>query len=85
MSLLSLFQKKRNTANTAKERLQILIAHERQRDSQPDFLPKLQQEIIEVISKYVKIDADQVKINLENEDNCAVLELNVQLPEETKE
>lgn len=85
MSLLSLFQKKRNTANTAKERLQILIAHERQRDSQPDFLPKLQQEIIEVISKYVKIDADQVKINLENEDDCAVLELNVQLPDAPKE
>ncbi len=82
MSFLSLFQKKRDTAKTAKERLQIVIAHERDRQSGPDFLPDLQREIIGVISKYVDIDADKVQIQLDRDGDCAVLELNVTLPDD---
>lgn len=70
-----------SSASVAKERLQIIVAHERGRRSQPDYLEKMQQEIIAVIRKYVQIDNDDVQIQLENTDSCSVLELNVTLPE----
>ncbi|QGG79644.1 cell division topological specificity factor MinE [Litorivicinus lipolyticus] len=82
MSFLSLFQKKRDTAKTAKERLQIVIAHERDRAAGPDFLPELQREIMQVVSKYVDIDMDQINIQLDRDGDCAVLELNVTLPDD---
>lgn len=87
MSLASFLEKllytttnnKRNSAKTAKERLQIIVAHERKSTS-PDFLPMLQKELIDVIAKYVKIDKDQVKVELESSGDCSILELNVTLP-----
>jgi cell division topological specificity factor len=71
------------SASLAKERLQIIVAHERNKRnlSQPDFLPQMQQEIIAVILKYIPIDSNQVTVNLENSDNCSVLELNITLPD----
>jgi cell division topological specificity factor len=68
------------SANLAKERLQIIVAHERNKRNQPDYLPLMQQEILEVIRKYVSIDMDQVSVQLDNDDDCSVLELNVTLP-----
>jgi|TARA_B110000116_G_C16666472_1_gene504196 cell division topological specificity factor len=68
------------TASLAKERLQIIVAHERSKRNQPDYLPLMQQEILEVIRKYVSIDMDQVSVQLDNDDDCSVLELNVTLP-----
>jgi len=70
-----------SSASLAKERLQIIVAHERNKRTQPDFLPKMQQEIIAVIRKYVDIDSDQVVVSLDESDNCSVLELNITLPE----
>jgi cell division topological specificity factor len=83
MSLLNyIFRNKqpKNTATLAKERLQIIVSHERRTEKNADFLPKLQQELIEVIAKYVDIDQDQVKVELERTGNCSVLELNITLP-----
>lgn len=84
MSLFDYFRdrkKPNKTASVAKERLQIIVAHERGQRSQPDYLPQLQQEIIDVISKYVKIDRDQVHVALDNQDECSILELNITLPD----
>ncbi|QJD57638.1 cell division topological specificity factor MinE [Pseudomonas sp. gcc21] len=84
MSLFDYFRDRKKpakTASVAKERLQIIVAHERGQRSQPDYLPKLQQEIIDVISKYVQIDRDQVHVALDNQNDCSILELNVTLPE----
>ena len=85
MSLFDYFKNKSapSSASTAKERLQIIVAHERNKRnlSQPDFLPQMQQEIIAVIRKYIHIETDQVTVNLDNTDNCSVLELNITLPE----
>ncbi|MCL1143065.1 cell division topological specificity factor MinE [Shewanella gaetbuli] len=84
MSILDYFRsnKKPNTASLAKERLQIIVAHQRGEREAPDYLPKMKQEIIEVIRKYVQIADDQVSVQLEqNDDNLSVLELNVTLPE----
>lgn len=82
MSFLDYFKSsKKNTANIAKERLQIIVAHERGKREQPDYLPKLQQEILDVIRKYVPIEQDQVQVQLDKNDDCSILELNVTLPE----
>ncbi|OMH39301.1 cell division topological specificity factor MinE [Motiliproteus sp. MSK22-1] len=84
MGIFDYFRSKKedDSASVAKERLQIIVAHERGRRKQASYLPKMQKEIIEVIRKYVPIDDDQVQIQLDNNDECSVLELNVTLPEE---
>lgn len=76
-----LARKKVTSASIAKERLQIIVAHERGNRNQPDYLPALQEELIAVIRKYVHIDQDQVQVALENQGTCSILELNVTLPE----
>ena len=83
MAFLDYFRtKQKNTANTAKERLQIIVAHERTQRNTPDYLPKLQKEILEVIRKYISIDEDQVNVNLDKDGSLSVLELNITFPEE---
>ncbi|MEQ4585114.1 MAG: cell division topological specificity factor MinE, partial [Pantoea agglomerans] len=57
MALLDFFlSRKKNTANIAKERLQIIVAERRRGDSEPHYLPQLKRDILEVICRYVKID-----------------------------
>ena len=81
MSFMDFFraQKKPNTASMAKERLQIIVAHERGQRNQPDYLPQLHRDIIDVIRKYVPIREDQVQVELDNQGTCSVLELNITL------
>jgi cell division topological specificity factor len=70
-----------SAASVAKERLQIIISHERSQRNTPDYLPQLQEEILTVIAKYIPISRDQVVVNLERMGENAVLELNVTIPE----
>ena len=67
----------------AKERLQIILAHERtgRNAFAPDYLPALQRELVAVISKYVNINPDDIKLNLERQDDLEVLEVKIELPE----
>jgi cell division topological specificity factor len=84
MSLLSfLAGEKKQTASVAKERLQIILAHERsgRNAAVPDYLPDLQRELVAVISKYIKINLDDIKVNLERQDNLEVLEVKIELPD----
>lgn len=83
MSIFDYFlsKKKTPTASIAKERLQIVVAHERNKRNAPDYLPLLQQEILQVIRKYVDISQDQVEVQIDNTNNCSVLELNITLPD----
>ncbi|GAP34461.1 cell division topological specificity factor MinE [Piscinibacter sakaiensis] len=84
MSLLSfLLGEKKKTAAVAKERLQIILAHERSgsRAGQPDYLPALQRELVAVISKYVAINPADLKVSLERQDNLEVLEVKIELPD----
>lgn len=77
-----LFGNKPKSAQVAKERLQVIIARERSDQSGPaDFLPALQQELVAVISKYVRINQDDIKVSLEKQGNYEVLEVNIVLPE----
>lgn len=82
MNLFNFLRNKPATASVAKERLQIIISHERSQRNQPDYLPKLQEEILAVMAKYVAIDKDQVNVNLQRMGDNAILELNITMPEE---
>ncbi|MBK1614735.1 cell division topological specificity factor MinE [Rubrivivax gelatinosus] len=87
MSFLSFFLgEKKQTATVAKERLQIILAHERSGRGTPraDYLPKLQQELMAVISKYVKIAPEDVKVSVERQDNFEILEVKIELPDELR-
>jgi len=83
MNIFDFFRerKKETPASIAKERLSIIVAHERGQRSKPDYLPQLQRDILEVIRKYVSISDDQVQVDLDSHGNCSVLELNITLPE----
>jgi len=84
MSFLSFFLgEKKQTANVAKERLQIILAHERsgRNVAEPYYLPDLQRELVAVISKYIKINVADIKVNLERHDNLEVLEVKIELPD----
>jgi len=84
MSFLSfLLGEKKKTAAIAKDRLQIILAHERagRNAAEPDYLPDLQRDLVAVISKYIHINPDDIKVHLEREDNLEVLEVKIELPE----
>ncbi len=84
MGLLDYFRssgRSKGSASVAKERLQILVAHDRAARDRPSYLPKLQQEIIAVIRKYVEVDNDAVSVSYEQEGSQEILELNIVLPD----
>ncbi len=82
MSILKYIRRKKSSASIAKERLQIIISHEhRRKNNDPDYLPKLQKELVAVISKYVNIDPNDVNINYDDSGDCSILALNITLPE----
>ncbi|OOW84579.1 cell division topological specificity factor [Xanthomonas campestris pv. vitiswoodrowii] len=82
MGLLDFLKSKKNTAETAKNRLQIIIAQERNYRGGPDYLPLMQRELLEVIKKYVNIDADAVRVDLVKDGEHDVLDISVALPED---
>jgi cell division topological specificity factor len=85
MGLLDYFLGTRqSTAAIAKERLQILVAHERSERSKPDYLPMLQKELLEVVRKYVNVELDDISVTMEQDDNREILELNIILPDESE-
>lgn len=81
MSIFSFFRSSAKTpAIQAKERLQIVMAHERVGRSGPDYLPMLQQELLSVIAKYVDIDQNKVEVKLDRGGDFSTLEVNIELP-----
>ncbi|MBU2710325.1 cell division topological specificity factor MinE [Zooshikella harenae] len=83
MSFFEIFKntKKDASASMAKERLQIIVAHERATRDGPDYLPALQRDILEVVRRYISINPEDVAVNFDTLDDYAILELNVTLPE----
>ncbi|WP_058834254.1 cell division topological specificity factor MinE [Luteimonas abyssi] len=81
MGMFDFLKAKKNTANIAKERLRIIVAQERTGRDAPDYLPLLQRELLEVIRKYVSIDAEAVKVDLAKDGDHDVLDISVALPE----
>lgn len=81
MGLLGYFRSRQRSATVAKDRLQILIAHERAERNKPSYLPMLQEELLAVVRKYVQVDQDAISVSLEQNDSQEFLELNIILPE----
>lgn len=82
MNWLGLFRlKQKSTASIAKERLQVVVAHQRRSMGGLEFLPRLQQDLLAVIRKYVKVGDDAIRIDIERDGDLEVLELNIVLPE----
>jgi len=69
------------TAPIARERLQILLAHERgMRGEQPELLMLLREEILAAVSRHVALDPDKVMVRMERGKNVSTLEVDVELP-----
>jgi cell division topological specificity factor len=78
-----LLGEKKKTATVAKERLQIILAHERsgRHAAEPDYLPALQRDLVAVIGKYIKINPQDIKVDLQRQGDFEVLEVKIELPE----
>lgn len=83
MSMLRLFagrQAPQATAPIARERLQILLAHERSLRGQPDLLMQLREEILAVVARHVVLDPDKVIVRMDRGENVSTLEVDIELP-----
>src|SRR6266567_8115086 len=74
-----LFSPHRHSASIAKERLKIVLAHERAGRHAPDFLPKLQRDLIDVVGRYVDIREDMIRVNLGKSGETSLLEINIEI------
>jgi cell division topological specificity factor len=79
MNLLQMFRRQ-PTAPIARERLQVLLAHERMAGGHSELLNLLREEIVEVIRKHIKVDSDKVKIKLDRGEDVSTLEIDVEMP-----
>jgi cell division topological specificity factor len=80
MRLLDLlFPERRNSAVIAKDRLKIVLAHERASRNAPDFLPALQKDLLGVVRRYVEIRDDMLRINVGKSGDTSLLEINVEI------
>ena len=82
MSLLDFFRQKRDkpSAETAKDRLQIVLAHERISRDGDDFLPRLEKELMQVIARYVELDPGKAVVKLDRGEDVSTLEIEIELP-----
>jgi cell division topological specificity factor len=74
-----LFPERRNTAAIARDRLKIVLAHERASRDGPDFLPALQKDLLDVVGRYVEIRGDMLRVNVGRSGETSMLEINVEL------
>jgi cell division topological specificity factor len=74
------FPRKPASATVAKERLQIVLAHDRAGRDSPDVLPRLQKELLAVVTKYVAVREDMIRVSLDKAGTASVLEINVEMP-----
>jgi cell division topological specificity factor len=79
MSLMTMFRR-RETAPVARERLQVLLAHERAVIGGTDLVSVLQEEIMTVIARHVAVERDKVQIKLDRGDPISTLEIDVEVP-----
>lgn len=79
MNPFRLFTNRGSSAPQARERLQILLAHERALVGRSDLVAILREEILQVISKHVAIDRDQVRVKMDKTDTLSTLEVDLEI------
>lgn len=82
MSLFDLFARKRSSAPVARDRLQVLLAHERALSGRQDLVATLQNEILAVIARHVPIDRDKVVVKLDRGSQVSMLEIDIEMPQD---
>ncbi|EHH67295.1 cell division topological specificity factor MinE [Gluconobacter morbifer] len=85
--LANLFSRRQQSSTVARDRLQILLAHERSagEDGDSDLIRKLQQEIMEVIARHVAVDQEKVQIKVDRGSGCSMLEIDVEVPQKLEQ
>jgi cell division topological specificity factor len=73
---------RKSSASMAKERLQIVVAHQRREQSRPAYFASLQRDLLEVVRRYVTVDDTAVKVDVDHQGDCDILELNITLPDQ---
>ncbi len=84
MNILRLFGRRR-TASVARDRLQILLAHERSFSGQSDLVAVLREEILAVLAKHVQVGEDHLQIRMERGDQVSTLEVEIEIPTPVRE
>ena len=79
-NLLRLIRPTSSSAPVARERLQILLAHERGARGQPDLLLMLREEILAVVSRHMTVDPDKVQVRMDRGKNVSTLEVDIEVP-----
>lgn len=74
------FLRRRGSAPIARERLQILLAHERRAKGQPDLLNILRDEILAVVAKHITLEPDKVQVRMERGEPVSTLEVDIEIP-----
>jgi len=83
VSLFNLFNR-RTSAPVARERLQILLAHERVTGGHSQLVAVLQEEILAVIAKHMQIDRDKVVVKLDRGNEVSTLEIDIEMPPQAR-
>jgi cell division topological specificity factor len=79
MSIFRFFNRQ-SSAPTARERLQVLLAHERSSVGHSDLVNVLREEILAVIAKHVQVDGDRVNVRMDRGEHVSILEIDVEIP-----
>jgi cell division topological specificity factor len=80
MNLRRLINGRNASAPVARERLQILLAHERGLRGQPELLELLRAEILAVVSRHVAIDSEKVVVRMDRGKHVSTLEVDIEVP-----
>jgi cell division topological specificity factor len=79
MTLFDLFRR-RGSAPVARERLQLLLAYERNNRNQPDLVAMLREEIMAVITRHIHVDQDDVRVTMDRGETTSTLEIDIHIP-----
>jgi len=81
MSVFGLFARKKKTASAARDRLQILLAHERVGGGSSELLAKLREEVLAAVAKHVAIDETRLNVSMKKEEDMSIIEIDLEIPD----
>ena len=81
MGIFDFLKPKKESASIAKNRLQVIIAEQRSMVGTADYIPRMRQEILEVIRKYVHVPENAIKVSKEKHGDYDVLDISIELPD----
>ena len=85
MSILDMILRRQpKSASLAKERLQVIIAREGSRSGNPELLQQIKQAVMEAVSRFVKVNPEDIAIELDSDRDMEVLSVSVTLPERAR-